>query len=87
MQAWDGRGIDKFPRKGEREYASDEELLVLCILTVPSDLSKMTANVKAPLIINGNTRKGCQIIVNNDDYSVRMNVYDILQSKKEESGC
>ena len=69
------------------EYASDEELLVLCILTVPSDLTKMTANTKAPLIINGNTRKGCQIIVNNDEYDVRMNVYDILQSKKEESGC
>ena len=25
MQAWDGRGMDKFPRKGEREYASDED--------------------------------------------------------------
>lgn len=23
-QAWEGRGMDKFPRKGEREYASDE---------------------------------------------------------------
>ena len=69
------------------EYASDEELLVLCILTVPSDLTKMTANTKAPLIINGNTRKGCQIIVNNDEYDVRMNIYDILQSRKEESGC
>ena len=69
------------------EYASDEELLVLCILTVPSDLTKMTANIKAPLIINGNTRKGCQLIVNNDDYDVRMNIYDILQGKKEASGC
>ena len=69
------------------DYESDEELLVLCILTVPSDLTKMTANIKAPLIINGNTRKGCQIIVNNDDYDVRMNIYDILQGKKEASGC
>jgi hypothetical protein len=25
LQAWDGRGMDKFPRKGEREYASDED--------------------------------------------------------------
>ena len=25
LQAWDGRGIDKFPRKGEREYASNED--------------------------------------------------------------
>ena len=69
------------------EYDTEEDLLVLSILTVPSDISKMTANVKAPLIINGNTKKGCQIIANNDDYSVRFNVYDILQKKKEEAGC
>ena len=68
-------------------YETEEDLLVLCILTVPSDISKMTANVKAPLIINGITRKGCQIIANNDEYSVRLNVYDILQKKKEEAGC
>lgn len=69
------------------EYDTEEDLLVLSILTVPSDISKMTANVKAPLIINGNTKKGCQIIANNDEYSVRFNVYDILQKKKEEAGC
>ena len=67
------------------EYDTEEDLLVLSILTVPSDISKMTANVKAPLIINGNTKKGCQIIANNDEYSVRFNVYDILQKKKEEA--
>ena len=69
------------------EYDTEEDLLVLSILTVPSDISKMTANVKAPLIINGNTNKGCQIIANNDEYSVRFNVYDMLQKKKEEAGC
>lgn len=68
-------------------YTTEEDLLVLCILTVPSDLTKMTANIKAPLIINSNTRKGCQIIANNDEYSVRYNVYDILQKKKEEVVC
>ena len=69
------------------EYGTEEDLLVLCILTVPSDISKMTANIKAPLIINGITKKGCQIIANNDEYSVRYNVFDILQKKKEEAGC
>lgn len=68
-------------------YTTEEDLLVLCILTVPSDITKMTANIKAPLIINSNTKKGCQIIANNDEYSVRYNVYDILQKKKEEVVC
>lgn len=65
------------------EYGSDEELLILCVLTVPADLTQMTANIKAPLVINTVTRKGCQIIVNNDDYEVRYNVYDYIQKLKK----
>lgn len=68
------------------EYGSDSDLLILCVLTVPADLTKMTANTKAPLVINTVTRKGCQIIVNNDDYEVRYNVYDYIQKLKKEDG-
>ena len=65
-----------------------EDVFVLVVLTVPSDLTKMTANLKAPLVINTDTRKGCQIIVNNEEYQVRYNVYDYDQSlKKEEGKC
>ena len=42
-----------------------EDVFVLVVLTVPSDLTKMTANLKAPLVINTDTRKGCQIKMNN----------------------
>lgn len=61
----------------------EEDLYVLVILTVPSDLTRMTANLKAPLIINTDTMKGCQLIVNNEDYEVRYNVYDYVQSLKK----
>ena len=60
-----------------------EDVFVLVVLTVPSDLTKMTANLKAPLVINTDTRKGCQIIVNNEEYQVRYNVYDYVQSLKK----
>ena len=60
----------------------DENLLVLLTMTIPSDLEKMTANLKAPIIINSDTKKGCQIIVENKDYEVRYKVYDILKKKK-----
>lgn len=66
------------------EYSSDSELLILCVLTVPADLTRMTANIKAPLVVNTVTKKGCQIIVNNDDYGVRYNVYDYIQKLKKE---
>lgn len=58
-------------------------LLVLCTLTVPSDLTKMTCNLKAPVIINADTLKGIQLIADNDDYMVRYPIYDILGAAKE----
>ncbi len=65
-------------------FESDDELCLFNILTVPSDIENMTINLKAPLIINTNTKKGCQLIVNND-YSVRYKIYDIIRSMKKEA--
>ena len=62
-------------------FESDEELYVLSVLTVPSDLTKMTINLKAPIVINISTRLGCQIIVNNEEYPIRYSVYDCLNKK------
>ena len=58
-----------------------DDILVLVTITVPSDLTKMTVNLKAPLIINVPERKACQLIVD-QDYPVKYAIYDILQAKK-----
>ena len=63
---------------------NDDNILVLLSMTIPSDLTKMTANLKAPFIINSDTRKGCQIIVENKDYEIKYNVYEALKKKKGE---
>lgn len=63
---------------GEKE----EDLLVFATLTVPEDVEKMTVNLKAPIIINLETKKGCQVIVE-DDLAIKYPVYDILKNKKE----
>jgi Uncharacterized protein conserved in bacteria len=65
---------------------TDENLVILLTLTVPSDLTKMTANLKAPLIINSDTRKGRQIIIENQDYEIKYNVYEAVQKLKKEKG-
>ena len=59
-----------------------DELLVLVTITVPSDLTKMTVNLKAPFVINVATRKACQVIV--EGYEVKYPIYDILQKMKKE---
>lgn len=61
---------------------TEENLVILLTLTVPEDVKKMTTNLKAPIIINSDTRKGVQLIVENQDYEVKYNVYDVLKSQK-----
>lgn len=58
---------------------------IFVTLTVPSDISKMTTNLKAPIIINADTKKGCQVIAEND-YPVKFNIYDVISKLKEEKG-
>ena len=65
---------------------ADEDLLFLLAMTVPSDMTKVTANMKAPFIINAATCKGAQIIVDNADYPVKFNVYESVQRMKEKAG-
>lgn len=63
-----------------------EEMLVLSVITVPSKLEDMTINLKAPIIVNSGTRKGCQIIAGNTDLEVKYPVYDILKKVQEGDG-
>ncbi len=65
---------------------NEQNLVILLSLTVPSDITKMSANLKAPFIINSETRKGCQIIVENQDYEVKYNIYNTAMKLKEEKG-
>lgn len=59
-----------------------EELLVLVTLTVPQDLTKMTVNLKGPIIINAGNRTACQTIIDGEEYKVKFPIYDILQARK-----
>ncbi len=60
-----------------------EELLVLVTVTVPSDITKMTVNLKGPIVINAAEKKACQIIVEGDGYAVKYPIYDILDAMKK----
>lgn len=60
-----------------------EQMLVLVTLTVPSDITKMTVNLKAPIVINAAERKACQVIAEGDEYVVRYPIYDIIQNARK----
>lgn len=62
---------------------NEENTAIFLTLTVPSDITKMTTNLKAPIIINAETKKGCQVIAENPEYVVKYNIYDVIQKMKE----
>ena len=59
------------------------ELLVLVTITVPTDITKMSINLRAPIVINAAVKKACQIIVEGEDYPVKFPIYEILQANKK----
>lgn len=60
-----------------------EQVLILVTVTVPSDLTKMSVNLKGPIIINTAEKKACQVIVEGDECPVKFPIYDILKDQKK----
>lgn len=64
----------------------EDNTFVLVTITVPRDITEMTANLKAPIVINTQTRRACQIIVENESYIVKYPIYDVLKSISKKDG-
>lgn len=62
-----------------------ENTYVLVSVTVPKEIEEISVNLKAPFIVNMDTKKACQLIVE-DDYAVRYKIYDIIKNDKEKAG-
>lgn len=65
------------------EIRNFEDILVLTTITVPDDIKKITANLKAPIIINAGNLKAAQIIIEDEKYMVKYPIYDVLKNGKE----
>ncbi len=55
----------------ELEISKEEEVLIINTVTLNSDFKKITTNLKAPIVININTRLGEQIILDNEEYVIK----------------
>ncbi len=53
----------------------ENNLLIYNIVVVPENAEEMTVNLKAPIVINTDTKKGKQVIVNNDDYQIKHYIF------------
>lgn len=52
-----------------------EEILLYAILTVPEDFRNMTANLKAPIVINTTNNKGVQELLADEAYGIRHRLF------------
>lgn len=57
------------------EIKDEKDVLLYSIVTLNSDVEKITANLKAPIVINNKTNKGEQYITENSKYKIREKVY------------
>ncbi|MBR4530159.1 MAG: flagellar assembly protein FliW [Lachnospiraceae bacterium] len=64
---------------------NNENMLVLVTMTIPHDLKEMTINLRGPILINSETRKGAQIIIDDENCPVKFKIYDILEERKRQA--
>jgi len=62
-----------------------QDLAVLSIVTVGTTAEETTANLFSPLLINVNTRKGMQVILENSNYPIQYPIWENLKTSATES--
>lgn len=60
-----------------------EDLNLFTVVVVPEDIKKMTTNLKAPILVNIKTKKGMQVIAQDDEYSIKHNLYNQIKNLQE----
>jgi len=68
------------------EATSEDDVSVLTLLTVPADPSKITANLRGPLVINWKTLVGRQIILKDTDYTTKHYIFMQKPNETKETG-
>lgn len=64
----------------ELKITEEVELKVVCIITIPSDVSASTINLLAPILINSSERLGKQLILHTERYKPRQPLFAVDQA-------
>ncbi len=59
-----------------------EDIIVFAICVLPEDMTKMTANLRGPLIVNLDKRKLKQVFLDTDKWSVRESILEGIKRKE-----
>ncbi len=64
---------------------TSENTYLLVTVRVPENIEELSVNLKAPIVINTDTNKGSQVIVE-DDFEVRHKIYDLIRDGQQKAG-
>jgi flagellar assembly factor FliW len=64
----------------ELQTEKTEHCAVLCILTITDDITQMTANLKAPLVLNLGQQLGKQVVLQENEYQIRHPMFKELRA-------
>lgn len=59
-----------------------ENILMFVTVTVPSDVTQTTVNLKAPIIVSVDNRRAVQLICEDEQYSIKHAIYDELMAHR-----
>jgi flagellar assembly factor FliW len=68
----------------ELELDRDEDLLIVVVAVIPEDVTRMTANMAAPILVNVEKNLGKQVILDNPEWQMRHPIYEALCRKLKE---
>lgn len=64
-----------------------EDVAVYSVIVVPEQIEKMSMNLKAPIIINRRNKRGAQVILDTDKYTVRHYILEELRRQEVGAGA
>ncbi len=64
---------------------TEDNTYLLVTVRVPENIEDISVNLKAPIVINTDTNKGIQVIVE-DDFEVRHKIYDLIRDGQQKAG-
>ncbi len=79
---------DYFPQISPSELKDVEldkvdDALLMAIVVLPEDMTKMTANLRGPLVINNKTRRLKQVFIETEQWSVRESIVEGIRRKEQ----
>lgn len=65
------------------QLTKEEEAYFFCVVTLPEQYQDLTANLRAPLVLNTEKRLGLQVEVDGPDEWLKFRVYPVAKEQRE----